>query len=47
MDDYITYELNNHTIYVSRINGNQIIVPSNTNITKKGFETNTPKESYE
>jgi hypothetical protein len=33
MKDYLLYDLSNHTIYVSRINGNQIIVPSNTNLT--------------
>lgn len=33
MNDYITYELNNHTIYVSGINGNQIILPNGPNIT--------------
>ncbi len=37
MNEYITYEQNNHTIYVSRINGNQIIIPSNNNLTNIDF----------
>lgn len=38
MNDYITYELSNHTIYVSRINGNQIILPNDPNITTKDLK---------
>jgi hypothetical protein len=38
MNEYIMYELNNHTIYVSRINGNQTIVPNKTNLTNMDFK---------
>lgn len=38
MNDYITYEMKNHTIYVSRINGNQIILPNNLNLTNKDLK---------
>lgn len=38
MNDYITYELKNHTIYVSQINGNQIIIPDSRYITNKDLK---------
>jgi len=38
MNDYTTYELNNYTIYVSGINGNQIILPNDPNITNKDLK---------
>lgn len=38
MKDHIAYELNNHTIYVSQINGNQIILPNYQNITNKDLK---------
>ncbi len=38
MNDYTTYKLNNHTIYVSRFNGNQIILPNDPNITNKDLK---------
>lgn len=38
MNDYVTYELNNHIIYVSRINGNQLILPNNPSLTDKDLK---------
>ncbi len=38
MNDHIAYELNNHTIYVSGFNGNQIILPNDPNITNKDLK---------
>jgi uncharacterized protein len=38
MNEYITYELNNHKIYISQINGNQIILPNDPNITNKDLK---------
>lgn len=38
MNETITYELNNHTIYISRINGNQIILPNNPNLAYKDLK---------
>ncbi len=35
MKNYITYESKGHTIFVSLFNGNQIILPNNTNYTDK------------
>ena len=31
MNDYNTYELKDHTIYVSQINGNQMMITSSMN----------------
>ncbi len=38
MNDYNTYELINHTIYVSQINGNQIMIPDSRYITNQDLK---------
>ncbi|XMB71869.1 4Fe-4S cluster-binding domain-containing protein [Mycoplasmatota bacterium WC30] len=38
MRNYITYESTGHTIFVSLFNGNQIILPNNTNYTNKNLK---------
>jgi len=38
MRNYITYESTGHTIFVSLFNGNQIILPNNTNYTNKDLK---------
>lgn len=38
MNEYITYVLNIHKIYVSGIIGNQIILPNEPNITTKDLK---------
>jgi sulfatase maturation enzyme AslB (radical SAM superfamily) len=38
MIDYLTYDLNNHTVFVSRVNGNQILLPSSQNPSSKDLK---------
>ena len=38
MNDHITYELNNNIIYVSKVNGNQILLPSSQDLSSKDLK---------
>lgn len=38
MNDYLTYDLNNHSVFVSRVNGNQILLPNSQNLSSKDLK---------